>query len=162
MKVMGPAVKVPILKYGTYSRWKNGKARLLTVQDSHRGIKISPRPTGTVSGVKRKAPEEGHRTLGFKISGDGKCIAKKKEMKEKAIYLEKRLGVAQCGAAKAAWHTTFYMPSLVYGTPATTLTKQDREEIQKPIVNSILPKMGMRVQLRAPQSFEQRSLEEWV
>jgi hypothetical protein len=35
--------------------------------------------------VKRKAPEEGHRTLGFQISGYGKCTAQKKAMKEKAI-----------------------------------------------------------------------------
>jgi hypothetical protein len=53
-------------------RWKNGKARLLTVQESHGGIEITSRSTGTVSGVKRKSPEEGNRTLGFQISGDGK------------------------------------------------------------------------------------------
>jgi hypothetical protein len=40
-------------------------------------------------------------------------------------------------------YTTFYMPSLRYGTPATTLTKQDCEEIQKPVANAILPKMGI-------------------
>jgi hypothetical protein len=47
-----------------------------------------------VSGVKRKAPEEGHRTLGFQISSDGKYISQKKAMKEKAIFLERRLGAA--------------------------------------------------------------------
>jgi hypothetical protein len=55
------------------------------VQDSHMGIEITSRSTGTVSGVKRKSPEEGHRTLGFQISGDGKFTAQKKAMKEKAI-----------------------------------------------------------------------------
>jgi hypothetical protein len=62
-------------------RWKNGKGRLLNVQDYHRGINITSLSTGTVSGVKRKAPEEGHITLGFQISGDGKCIDQKKAMK---------------------------------------------------------------------------------
>jgi hypothetical protein len=71
-------------------RWNNRKARLLTVQNSHRGIKITSRSTGTVSIVKRKSPEEGHRTLGFQISGDGKCIAQKKAMKEKIFCLEKQ------------------------------------------------------------------------
>jgi hypothetical protein len=66
-------------------RLKNEKARLLTVQDSHMGINITSRSTGTVSGKKRKSPEEGHITLGFQISGDGKCIAQKKAMKEKSI-----------------------------------------------------------------------------
>jgi hypothetical protein len=40
-------------------------------------------------------------------------------------------------------YNTFYMPSLGYGTPALTLTKQDCEEIHKPVVNAILPKMGI-------------------
>jgi hypothetical protein len=51
---------------------------LLTMKESHRGIEITSRSTGTVSGVKRKAPEEGHRTLGFQISGDGKYNAQEK------------------------------------------------------------------------------------
>jgi hypothetical protein len=55
------------------------------VQDSHKGIKITSRSTGTAYGVKRKAPEEGNRTLVFQISGYGKCIDQKKAMKEKAI-----------------------------------------------------------------------------
>jgi hypothetical protein len=66
-------------------RWKNGKARLLMMKESHRGIEIISRSTGTLSGVTRKAPEEGHRILGFQILGDGKCTAQKKGMKEKAI-----------------------------------------------------------------------------
>jgi hypothetical protein len=69
--------------------WKNGKAWLLTMKESHRGIEITSRSTVTVLGVKRKAPEEGHRTLGFKISGDDKCTVHKEATKEKAIYLVK-------------------------------------------------------------------------
>jgi hypothetical protein len=63
------------------NRWKNGKTWLLTMKYSHRGIEITSRSTGTVSGVKRKSPEEGDRTLGFQILGDGKCNAQKKAMK---------------------------------------------------------------------------------
>jgi hypothetical protein len=33
------------------------------------------------------------------------------------------------------------MPSLGYGTPDTTLTKKDCEEIQRPVVDAIIPKM---------------------
>jgi hypothetical protein len=69
------------------SQVKTGTARLLTLQDSHRGIKITSRSTGTMSGVKRKAPKEGHITLGLQIYGHVKCIAEKKAMKEKSIFL---------------------------------------------------------------------------
>jgi hypothetical protein len=40
-------------------------------------------------------------------------------------------------------YNAFYMPSLGYGTPAKILSKKDCEEIQRPVVNSILPKMGI-------------------
>jgi hypothetical protein len=40
-------------------------------------------------------------------------------------------------------YNAFCIPSLGYRTPVTTLTKQDCEEIQKPVVNAILPKMGI-------------------
>jgi hypothetical protein len=60
-------------------RCKHGKARLLTVQDSYRGIKIASRSTGTVSGVKRKAPEEGHRTLEFKYMATESILLKRKQ-----------------------------------------------------------------------------------
>jgi hypothetical protein len=65
-------------------RWKDGKPRLLQNHSSHRGIKIVSRSTNTESGVKRKAPNEGHRTLGFFITGDYTCSAQKKVMTEKA------------------------------------------------------------------------------
>jgi hypothetical protein len=56
-------------------RWKNGKARLLQVKESHRGINITSRATGRISGVKRKSVKEGHRTLGYHMSGDGMCVS---------------------------------------------------------------------------------------
>jgi hypothetical protein len=97
-----------------------------------------------VSGVKNKSPEEGHRTLGFQISGDGKYISQKKAMKEKVILF------GEVGRSSTMWrgesgmaYNSFYIPILGYGTPATTLTKQDCEEIQKSVVNVILPKMGI-------------------
>jgi hypothetical protein len=55
------------------------------VQEYHRGIEITSRSTGTVFGVKSKSPEEGHRTLGFQIYGDGECTAQNKAMKEKSF-----------------------------------------------------------------------------
>jgi hypothetical protein len=94
--------------------------------------------------VKRKSPEEGHITLGFQISGDGKCNVQKKAMKEKAILYGEaiRSSTMWRGESSMAYHA-FYMPSMGYGTPATTLSMKDCEEIQRPVVNAILPKMGI-------------------
>jgi hypothetical protein len=97
-----------------------------------------------MSGVKRKAPEEGHRTLGFKISGDGKCTAQKKAMKEKAILFgEAIISSTMWKGESAMTYNASYMSSLGYGTPTTTLMKKDCEEIQRPVVNAILPKTGI-------------------
>jgi hypothetical protein len=124
-------------------RWKNGKARQLTMKESHMGIEITSRSTGMISGVKRKAPEEGHRTLGFQISGDGKCTAQKKAMKENAILFDEAIRISTMWRGESGMeYNAFYMLSLGYGTPATTLSKKDCE-IQRPVVNAILPKMGI-------------------
>jgi hypothetical protein len=66
-------------------RWKNRKARLLQVKETHRGITITCRATGRTAGVKSKAVEVGHKTLGFHMSGDGNCEAHKKVMIDKAL-----------------------------------------------------------------------------
>jgi hypothetical protein len=113
------------------------------VQDSRRGIKIISRSTGTVSGVKIKAPDEGHITLGFQISGKGKCIAQNKAMKEKTILFGEVIRSSTMWRGESGMaYTSFYMPSLGYGTPVKTLIKQDCEGIHKPVVNSILPNMS--------------------
>jgi hypothetical protein len=94
--------------------------------------------------VKRKYLEEGHRTLGFQISGDGKCNAQKKAMKEKAILYDEAIRCSTMWKGESSMaYNAFYMPSLGYGTPATTLSMKDCEEIQIPVVNAILPKMGI-------------------
>jgi hypothetical protein len=89
-------------------RWNYGEALLLTVQDSHRGIKIASWSTGNVSGVKRKAPKEVHRTLGFKISGDGKCIAQKKAITEKSHFGSRR-NKEQHNVVRRKWHSIQFL-----------------------------------------------------
>jgi hypothetical protein len=48
-------------------------------------------------------------------------------------------------------YSSFYMPSMGYGTPSMKLTKEDCEEIQKPVMNAILPNMG--IARSAPRAF---------
>jgi hypothetical protein len=107
-------------------RWKEGKPRLLQNHSSHHGIKIVSRSTNTESGFKRKAPNEGHRTLGFFMTGDGTCSAHKKEMTNKAsLYAT---AIQRCSIWKGESglaYNSFYLPSPGYGTPATTLTQQE-------------------------------------
>jgi hypothetical protein len=125
-------------------RWKDRKPRLLQKYNSHRGIKIVSRSTNTESGVKQKAPKEGHHTLGLFMTGDGTCTAHKKVMTEKAsLYATAIQRSAIWKGESGLAYNSFYLPSIGYGTPATTLTQQECYNIQKPVVNGILPKMGI-------------------
>jgi hypothetical protein len=117
---------------------------LLQVKESYRAINITSRATGRISGVKRKSFEEGHMTFGFHMSGDGKCEAHKKVMTDKAIlYINAIQNITMWRGESAVAYNYFYMPSLGYGVPATTLTKEECEDTQRPVVNAILPKMGI-------------------
>jgi hypothetical protein len=125
-------------------RWNDGKPKLLQKHSSQQGIKIVSRSTNTESGVKQKAPNEVHHTLGFFMTGYVTCSVHKKVMTEKALLYAiviQRSSVWKGESGLA--HNSFYLPSIGYGTPATTLTQQECYNIQKPVVNSILPKMGI-------------------
>jgi hypothetical protein len=65
-------------------RWKKGVPRLLAKRASHRGIEITSKATGKTSAIKRKAVNQGHRTLGFHLIGYRTSTAHKKIMKTKA------------------------------------------------------------------------------
>jgi hypothetical protein len=107
-------------------RWKNGKPRLLQKHSSHRGIKIVSRSTNTESGVKPKAPTEGHRTLGFFMTDDGTCTAHKKVTKEKATLYATAITRSSVWKGESGLaYNSFYLPSIGYGTPATTLSQQE-------------------------------------
>jgi hypothetical protein len=64
--------------------WNNRSPMLLRKRESHRGIEITSNATGHTSGIKSKAATQGHRTLGFHLTGDGTSSAHKKIMKLKA------------------------------------------------------------------------------
>jgi hypothetical protein len=106
-------------------RWKYGKPRLLQKHSSHRGIKIFSRSTNTESGFKRKAPNKGHHALGFFITGDGTCTAHKKVMTEKASLYTTAIQRSSVWKGESGLaYNSFYLPSIGYGTPSTTLTQQ--------------------------------------
>jgi hypothetical protein len=62
-------------------RWKKGVTTLLANKTTHRVITMKSKATGKISAFKRKAVSQGHRTLGFRLCGDGTSRAHKKVMK---------------------------------------------------------------------------------
>jgi hypothetical protein len=65
-------------------RWKYGKAKMVQIKQIHKGINLTSKIEGTIVGIKRKAPSDSHRTLGFHLQGNVKTDSHKKLMREKA------------------------------------------------------------------------------
>jgi hypothetical protein len=105
---------------------------------------MTSRSSGQVSGIKWKTITEGHRTLGFFMTGDGTFNEHKRFMKEKgmAYAMAVRNSTLQRGECSMAYGT-YYVSSLTYGTPATTLSYNECEDVQRAVVAAILSKMGI-------------------
>jgi hypothetical protein len=65
-------------------------------------------------------------------------------MKTKAKgYSEAIISSSLQRGESAMAYNSYYMESVSYGTAATSRTIKECEEIQRPVVNAILPKMGI-------------------
>jgi hypothetical protein len=132
-------------------RWKDGIHRLLRTNPTHRGIQIVSKSTGTAAGIKIKAPEEGHGILGFRLAGDGTSTAHKKVMTDKLVMYCEAIAQSTLRRGESGMeYNSFYMPILANGTPMTSLTFKECTNVQKSVVNAILPKMG--INRKAPRA----------
>jgi hypothetical protein len=117
---------------------------LLMKRESPRGIEITSIATGHISGIKRKAATKGHRILGFHLTGEGTSYAHKKIMKCKSKeYSEAVISSTLNRGEGVLAYNSYYMTSLSCGTAVTSLEIKECKEIQRPVVNAILPKMGI-------------------
>jgi hypothetical protein len=82
--------------------------------------------------------------MGFHLTGDGTSSAHKKIMKCKAKeYSEEKISSTLNQGEGLLSYNSYYMASLSYGTATTLLDIKECKEIQRPVVNTILPKIGM-------------------
>jgi hypothetical protein len=72
--------------------------------------------------IKRKAPSESHRTLGFHLNGDRTSTGHKRVMMEKIRLYSEAVDSSTLWKSEASLtYTAFYMKSIGYGTPAISL-----------------------------------------
>jgi hypothetical protein len=86
-------------------RWNKGVSKLIQIEPQHRSITMTSRSSGQVSGIKRKSPTEGHRTLGFFMTGDGTSNAHRRVMKKKDWLMRWRSETVLFNVDNVAWHT---------------------------------------------------------
>jgi hypothetical protein len=124
--------------------WKDGIAKMVQIKESQKGINLTSKSEGTTVGIKRKEPSDSHHTIGFHLQGNVKTDSHKKVMRKKAeAYGEAIRGSILKRGENSTAYNCFYMPSIAYGTPVTTLTFKECDDLQKLVVNAILPKMGI-------------------
>jgi hypothetical protein len=125
-------------------RWRKGVPTLIQIEPQHLSISMTSMSSGQVSGINRKAPTEGHRTLGFFMTGDGTSNEHKRVMMKKGLDYATAIknSTLPCGECSMAYSAN-YMPILAYGTPSTTLSYKECEDFQRAMVAAILPKMGI-------------------
>jgi hypothetical protein len=113
---------------------------MVQTKQIHKGINLTSKNEGKTVGIKRKAPSDSHRTLGFHLHGNGKTDSHKKVMREKAeSYGEAISGsILKRGESSTAYNC-YYMPSIAYDTPATTLTFKECDDLQKPLLMQYYP-----------------------
>jgi hypothetical protein len=125
-------------------RWKDGKSKMVQIKQSHKCINLTSKSEGTTLGIKRKAPSDSHRTLGFHLQGDGQPDSHKKVMREEAeVYGEAIRGSLLQRGESSTVYKCYYIPSVAYDTSFTTLSFKECDDLQKPVVNAILPKVGI-------------------
>jgi hypothetical protein len=78
------------------------------------------------------------------MTGDGTSNEHKRVMNEKGLnyamaIINSTLQRGECSMAYGA----YYLPSLAYVTPATTLSLKKCEDVQRAVIAAILPKMGI-------------------
>jgi hypothetical protein len=124
--------------------WNEGVSKLIQVKPQHRSITMTSRSSGLISEIKGKSPTEVHCTLGFFMTGDGTSNEHLRVMNEKglAYAMAIRNSTLQCGECSMAYGA-YYLPSFAYGTPATTLSYKECEDVQRAVIAVILPKMGI-------------------
>jgi hypothetical protein len=106
-------------------RWKEGKASVVIPNETHRGIELFSQSTGTRTTIKRKSPSESHRTLGFHLNGDGIPTGHKRVSMDKIRLYRKAVDSSRLWKSEASLaYNAFYMKSIGYGTPTTSMTYQ--------------------------------------
>jgi hypothetical protein len=98
--------------------------------------------TGTNTPLKREAPEDIHRTLGFHFNGDGLSKGHTCVMTKKAILYGEAIAQSTLRRCEHSLsYNVFYMKILAYGSPATSVSFKECHNMQKPVVNVIPSKM---------------------
>ena len=129
-------------------RWKQvgerGNLVLMRKIDCNETIKISSIHDDTPKQVERIDPDNAERVLGIRLPLTGDMSIEKDYRKEQLLSFCKKLYRSPLNTYDA--HIAFqsrYIPKAKYPLPVTTFSPAQLNEIQKPSIQLLLPKLGL-------------------
>jgi hypothetical protein len=122
-------------------------------------IKIPSSETLEECEINEIAADKEYKLLGVQMTLTGNTLAQEAAMKEKCQHMGKVFTLAPLSSSDA--HTGFktvLLPKLKYGLSATSIPWYKLDDIQQPLIHTILPKMGInrhfpRAAVFAPEHF---------
>jgi hypothetical protein len=119
-------------------KWKNGMASLETPASSPGDLFVS----GTK--IQRLRPDEGTRVLGVRMAMDGSFGDELRFRTEQSKSMARKLYSSKLSALDSYMvYETRYRPALQYPLRVTTFTTAELQQIQKPFIHLLLPKLGL-------------------
>ena len=131
---------------------KGDRAQLKTIVDNPGEIRLQPYNQSLQPvALKRLEIDQGDRYLGVRISMNGTWTDEYKYRLHKHKILGDTISTSSISRHQAYMiHSVQYKPAIKYALQHTRFAPSQCHELQKPVVNSLLPKMGFnRKMLRA-------------
>jgi hypothetical protein len=106
-------------------------------------LNLTSGDTPTQNPIDHRDGAEAHRTLGIWLTPNGSQDQQARESLVKSRRFARgcvKAPMTRYEAATAYW--TMWLPSITFGFSSTTMAHRQLDQIQKPMINAILPKMG--------------------
>mmetsp|Transcript_21350 Transcript_21350/g.30549 ORF Transcript_21350/g.30549 Transcript_21350/m.30549 type:complete len:1538 (+) Transcript_21350:1841-6454(+) len=124
--------------------WKNGRAKLATIQQAPGEIKLTSGDSTEKQVVPRMQPTETYRTLGVFINGSSNTKQARDILRGHAATYAGKIGPAYINPVTAYHAFQLYLsPKLGYALPASMFSFKDCVYIQAPALMVTLPKLKL-------------------
>ena len=152
MEITGGSLALPkchnmLIKYifDTFRYHKGPKylgiPRLMRTSDFRESCTIRT-TEGELVQIQTVEPDEGQRLLGVRIAADGGFKDKHKHRVKQARQMAGKLTNSAATPQDAFMIYSFrYLPAITYCLPITNFSKKQCDDIQKPFINALLPKL---------------------
>ncbi len=145
LHTIGGKLELTKCKFSVFN-WQTNSLGTTTLQtDTQIGsIQIEDSETHTNCEIAEIPPNEAYKLLGTQMTLTGDTTAQETMLKEKCLRMTKLFAQAPLDTNDVRLgYTTVILPTLKYGLGASAIPWYTLDSIQKPLIHTLLPKMGI-------------------